>query len=437
MSYCRTYNKSVAKGHGTLIGNWLEEEVLRDASGHTHLESSRHLDTFMRVMGQRPYPVSETFVTSAGRRGRPSCTHAPEAGVATEKHELASRRLQELEAHAKESCLFRKNVLEAKAIEIALKERDEDTEALLRDQNERSTGETESASKYKFQELELGLSEVCGFLQQLESRTPEGSELVTRWSELATSFSSSVQQTPHTGRLPFGKDNSFSLPAKYFVKVRPSFVTKIEFQLWPLQDNLPALQAFKSKLREALMNSKGCLGFLMLKAVLKELSDERSLVPAKLVEQFLWEDFEVNSSDIPVEHLRSALKILTLVDKTSIRVEDLVDFIWAALAPCRSNILAALQNGATRPTEVNALGANAPTLRITRHGPQIRLDSIPDFLHQFLPEGHSEGADGKPSKVVALPHLLEVLTDLSQGVLNDAAFLATVNDIAKQEGIAL
>lgn len=38
MSYCQTYNKFVIKGHGTLIGNWLEEEILRDASGHTHLE---------------------------------------------------------------------------------------------------------------------------------------------------------------------------------------------------------------------------------------------------------------------------------------------------------------------------------------------------------------------------------------------------------------
>ncbi|KAL8452393.1 hypothetical protein Emed_001398 [Eimeria media] len=152
------------------------------------------------------------------------------------------------------------------------------------------------------------------------------------------------------------------------------------------------------------------------------------------------------------------------------------------MAPCRSNILAALQSAATRPKEVNALGSDAPTLRITRQRPQIRLDSIPDFLHQFLPEGHTKGPDQDSSKAVALPHLLEVLTvstplkpsqntdasrrkllhqlcysrtsgmrgclgavilrclvpqDLSQGVPDDAAFLATVNDIAKQEGIAL
>ncbi|CDJ45028.1 hypothetical protein, conserved [Eimeria tenella] len=76
----------------------------------------------MRVMGDRPYPVSETFVTSAGRRTHPPKRKASDDQPPT-RHELASRRMEKLIAHARESCMFRKKAIDAAALQIALKER--------------------------------------------------------------------------------------------------------------------------------------------------------------------------------------------------------------------------------------------------------------------------------------------------------------------------
>lgn len=87
--------------------------------------SSPHLDTFMRVMGDRPYPVSETFVTSAGRRTHPPSRKENEVQLPT-KRELASRRMKELSAYMSETCMFRSTAIDAAALEAALNERRED-----------------------------------------------------------------------------------------------------------------------------------------------------------------------------------------------------------------------------------------------------------------------------------------------------------------------
>lgn len=459
MSYCQTYNKSVIKGHGTLIGNWLEEEILRDASGHTHLESSRHLDTFMRVMGDRPYPVSETFVTSSGRRSRPP-SESNDKLPKPKDTSAASRRMQELAAHARESCMFRAEAINALALEKALKERNEKRaclEADARAEAEQAAAESESSANYKFRIP--GGSEAarqtpeekadCYFKRLLNAPAVEGGELVSRWTELASGQSSSVQQTPHLGRMMFGKSSFFSLPTHYSLQglckdtealglLEKSLQHKKEPNTTASQASLPALQAFKQRLRDAIRKSKGCLGFLILKAVLKELADDRGLVCADSVEHFLWDAFDVRSSGIPIEHLRSALKILTLVDKTSIRAADFVEFTWAPLAPCRNNILTAFQRAAGTPQDISAAGSDAPTVRINRsRRPQVRLCSIPDFLHDFLPQCPREGADSSGEKAVPLPHVLEALADLSQGVLDDESFLAVVSEVATKEGLQL
>lgn len=457
MSYCQTYNKSVARGHGTLIGNWLEEEILRDASGHTHLESSRHLDTFMRVMGDRPYPVAETFITSTGRRGRPPPEPA-DARPSSTSRVAACRRIHELAEHARESCMFRANALEVEAIDVALKERREKRSREnvdARTETDHCATETESSSNYKFHHPDPSSPEQLTaeeraerfFKQHEEAGVLEGAELVSRWTELASAPSSSVQQTPHVGRMTFGKDSFFSLPIHCSLRGLCKDTEALELLEQSLKSKgdhtvatqavLPALQAFKQRLREAIRRTKGCLGFLVLKTYLKEISDERGLVPAEFVEQLLWDDFDVRSSDIPRAHLRSALKILTLMDKASIRTSDLVEFIWAPLAPCRSSILLAFQRSVTSPTDIVAVGNEVPSLRITRPRLQIQLDIIPDFLHHFLPERPLEGADSESVKAVALPYVLEALADLSQGVPDDAAFLATVSYIAEKGGFKL
>lgn len=73
-------------------------------------------------MGDRPYPVSETFVTSAGRRTHPP-KRKPSDDQPPTRHELASRRMEKLIAHARESCMFRTKAIDAAALQIALKER--------------------------------------------------------------------------------------------------------------------------------------------------------------------------------------------------------------------------------------------------------------------------------------------------------------------------
>lgn len=78
----------------------------------------------MRVMGDRPYPVTETFVTSTGRRGRPPPQPA-EVQPGSRSHLVASRRMLELAGHARESCMFRAKALEVEAFDAALKERRE------------------------------------------------------------------------------------------------------------------------------------------------------------------------------------------------------------------------------------------------------------------------------------------------------------------------
>lgn len=90
----------------------------------TVLCSSPHLDTFMRVMGDRPYPVAETFVTSAGRRTHPPPRQENESQQPTQ-HELASRRIKELSSYMNETCMFRSTAIDAAALEAALKERSE------------------------------------------------------------------------------------------------------------------------------------------------------------------------------------------------------------------------------------------------------------------------------------------------------------------------
>lgn len=426
----------------------MEEEVLRDASGHTHLDSSPHLDTFMRVMGDRPYPVSETFVTSAGRRTHPPSRKENEVQLPT-KRELASRRMKELSAYMSETCMFRSTAIDAAALEAALNERREDKNVSANAEQEKCTNETESAAKYKFhvpqvQEAKLLSPEETAqkyFQQQVRSGTPEGAELVSRWTELANIRSSSVQQTSCKGQMMFAKNNSFSIPVQNSLQglckdsealgiLERSLRSKSETHPASTGGLQPALQAFKQRLREAIKAAKGCLGFLILKAVLKELSDVRGLVPAEAVEQFLWQEFGVQTAHIPMEHLRSALKILTLVDKTSIRISDLVEFIWVPIESCRRNILVAFHRVATSSKDIVAAGSSAATVRITHPRPLIQLTSIPEFLHPFLNEKDSSGQ-------VALPLILEALVDLSQGIADDASFLATVCDIAEKEGFHL
>ncbi|CDI76072.1 hypothetical protein, conserved [Eimeria acervulina] len=172
------------------------------------------------------------------------------------------------------------------------------------------------------------------------------------------------------------------------------------------------------------------LTFACCGVVPRELSDARGLVPAESVEHFLWEELGIQSAHIPIEHLRSALKILTLVDKTSIRITDLVEFIWVPIEACRRNILVAFHQAATSSKDIVAAGSSAATVRITHPRPSIQLSSIPEFLHPFL---HEKDARDK----VALPIVLEALVDLSQGIADDACFLATVCEIAEKEGFHL
>ncbi|CDJ35903.1 uncharacterized protein EMH_0041780 [Eimeria mitis] len=317
-------------------------------------------------MGDRPYPVSETFVTSAGRRTHPPPRQQNGVQQFTQR-ELASRRMKELSSYMNETCMFRSTAIDAAAVEAALKERSENKNSSAHAELE-DRHETESSAKYKFHVPDA---------QEAKVLTPE--------------------------------DNA----ENYFRKAPQS-----------------ALQSFKQRLREAIKRAKGCLGFLILKAVLKELSDVRGLVPAQEVEQFLWDSFGVQSADIPIEHLRSALKILTLVDKASIRTSDLVEFLWVPIESCRRNILVAFQQVAASSTDIVAAGSSAATVRITHPRPQIQLSSIPEFLHPFLCEKDNCGQ-------VALPLVLEALVDLSQGIADDASFLATVCDIAEKEGLHL
>lgn len=79
----------------------------------------------MRVMGERAYPVSETFVTSTGRRSRPPPMQPADTHLEPMKRESASRRMKELAACARESCLFREKALDVEALEAAMKERSE------------------------------------------------------------------------------------------------------------------------------------------------------------------------------------------------------------------------------------------------------------------------------------------------------------------------
>ncbi|XP_026192131.1 uncharacterized protein LOC113147080 [Cyclospora cayetanensis] len=127
-----------------------------------------------------------------------------------------------------------------------------------------------------------------------------------------------------------------------------------------------------------------CLRYTL---VLREHVDERGLVSVEAVEHILWDNFDIRSADIPLEHLRCALKILTLLDKRHLRISDLVDFIWAPLEPCRMNILEAFRRSANAPTDILATGSKDP--------------------------------------------------DLSQGVPHDASFIATVCDITEKEGLHL
>ncbi|XP_026192130.1 uncharacterized protein LOC34620233 [Cyclospora cayetanensis] len=200
MSYCQTYNKSIATGHGTLIGNWLEEEVLRDASGHTHLDSSPHLDTFKRVMGDRSYPASETFITSAGRRDHPQARQLHEQ-LARTPHAPTCRRIEELTAHVRESCMFRAKALDAEALEIALKERnvhrvsvqaatcvEQFQDALEQTTVEECAKETESSGSSSESTKLMTPEDKANryFEQMLNARPQENTEFVSRWTELAS-----------------------------------------------------------------------------------------------------------------------------------------------------------------------------------------------------------------------------------------------------------
>ncbi|CDI75897.1 hypothetical protein, conserved [Eimeria praecox] len=322
----------------------------------------------MRVMGDRPYPVSETYVTSAGRRTHPPSRQEHEVQRPTQ-HELASRKMKELNAYMRETCMFRSTAIDAAALEAALKERSANETTSNHAELEKFTHETESSATYKFS----------------VPRAQEEENLLTPEDNAEKYFQQGLcKDTEALGIL------------------EKSLRTKNEKSTASTEVQQTALQTFKQRLREAIKAAKGCLGFLILKSVLKELSDVRGLVPAESVEQLLWDAFGVQSAHIPIEHLRSALKILTLVDKTSIRTADLVEFLWAPIEPCRRNILLAYHQAATSSKDVVAAGASSATVRITHPRPLVQLASIPEFLHPFLNEKDSCGQ-------VALPLMLEAL----------------------------
>ncbi|CDJ49449.1 hypothetical protein, conserved [Eimeria brunetti] len=348
----------------------------------------------MRVMGDRPYPVSETYVTSYGRRVHPPARQKNEVQQPTQS-ELASRRLKELTTYMSEICMFRSNAIDAAAVEAAIKERTENKNASAHAEEEKCIQETESSAMYKFHAPDAQEGKLLTPEDSAEKYFQQG---LCKDTETLGILEKSLRSKnePHTAS----------------------------------EAPQPALQSFKQRLREAIKQTKGCLAFLILRAVLKELSDARGLVPAESVEQFLWDAFGVQSAHIPIEHLRSALKILTLVDKASVRAADLVEFIWAPTESCRRNILVAFHKAATASRDIVAAGSTVATVRITHPRPMIQLSSIPEFLHPFLCEKDTCGQ-------VALPLVLEALVDLSQGVDDDASFLATVCDIAEKEGFHL
>ncbi|OEH75405.1 hypothetical protein cyc_03561 [Cyclospora cayetanensis] len=238
-------------------------------------------------MGDRSYPASETFITSAGRRDHPQARQLHEQ-LARTPHAPTCRRIEELTAHVRESCMFRAKALDAEALEIALKERNVHRDALEQTTVEECAKETESSANFKFfgsssESTKLMTPEDKAnryFEQMLNARPQENTEFVSRWTELASAPSSSVQQTGLTERKTFAKDNLFTLPVNYslggrckdrecLAPVEEARKNKGAFCPASTQVVQPALQAFKQRLRDAIRKAKGCLGFIALKAALE------------------------------------------------------------------------------------------------------------------------------------------------------------------------
>lgn len=444
------FNKRTCKGSGTLIGNWNEEFIMREATGEGRTFPQRHIprsgllkdwtkvpetgprkqdDTFERCYGHRHYEVDIPTSKLIGAGDEEHVVRKPVAETLQAQgrvprvgpRELAARR--EMVDAAEEAVAFED---EAEAEKANAREFVATTALHFAKPDETKVERPVHLRQSFRAELMYGppadRARALGNAG-LEHQTSDhyaNAEAVThaRMTLADPEFSSGVKASATGGISCFGKHSEFSKPMAEFDKGQSKDETIQNMfedlkSTQPLRTlggamphssafgDVPSLAVLKEAIKEALRDTWGPMGFVTLRQRLHDASDNEGFVRKEVVVDVLRSDLGLSDGSVSAEALSVYLDQLMTMKKSELRASALL----ASLRPSLS-----LQSKGRALKAFASLGPVHGSVQLGDWLSRVRDDDLRRTLVTAF------GGDGETSVAdlpVAEPMFLEVCTDIA------------------------
>lgn len=376
------YNKHIdPKSGGTLIGNWLEERSIRDATGEgrtvpqRHIKRSGLLTDFTKVPMSGPREVDNTFERIYGHRHYDIDERTSDLiGAGDTEHIIKKPIADTLQAEGRIARIGERQSQEAKAMkEFAVAQIQEEEAIEAEERNARFFETTTGTVHAKPDETQVGKSEHLKASRKQElMHGPPGDRMgaldnkglgiqthvhyanadcVThhRMALDHPAMRGDMRVSAAGGVSAFGKHSDFSKPIAEFTKgsmkdhEMDSLYASLKGTqpLRSLDGSKPHSQAFKhldslAEIKEIIKTHLsqvwGVYGFVMLRKTLSDLSDHEGFVSKEKASQVIREDLKVDESEISATALTVYIKQQLTMKKNDLKVSGLMSSLRPALS---------------------------------------------------------------------------------------------------------
>jgi len=376
------YNKHINSGSGgTLIGNWLEERSIRDATGEgrtvpqRHIKRSGLLTDFTKVPASGPRAVDNTFERIYGHRHYDIDERTSDLiGAGDTEHIIKKPIADTLQAEGRIARTGERQFQEAKAMkEFAIAQLEEEEALEAEERNARFFDTTTGTVHAKPDETQIGKSEHLrnSMKQELMHGAPAdrmaaldnkglgvethvhyaNADAVThhRMAMDNPAMRGDMRVSASGGVSAFGKHSAFSKPIGEFTtgQMKDHEMDSLYASLkgtQPLRSlggSKPHSQAFKhvdslAEMKEIIKTHLaqvwGVYGYVMLRKTLSDLSDHEGFVTKECASRVIREDLKVEESEISVTALAVYIKQQLTMKKNDLKVSGLMSSLRPALS---------------------------------------------------------------------------------------------------------
>jgi len=376
------FNKHITEGSGgTLIGNWMEERSIRDATGEGRTVPQRHiprsglLADFTKVPSSGPRAVDNTFERIYGQRSYDVDERTSDLiGAGDTEHVIKKPIADTLQAQGRIARIGQRTSDEAKAMkEFAVKQLEEEEALEAEERNARYFETTTGTFHAKPDETQIVKSEHLKASMKQELMHGGPADRMSAFdnkglaAETHVHYANADPVTHHRmamdnplmrgdmrvsaagGVSAFGKHSDFSKPMTEYTKGQmkdhdmDSLYASLKGTqpLRTLGGSKPHSQAFKhldslADLKEVikahLAQVWGPYGYVMLRKTLSDLSDHEGFVAKEQASRVIREDLKIEESEISVTALTVYIKQQLTMKKNDLRVSSFMSSLRPALS---------------------------------------------------------------------------------------------------------